>query len=141
MENKYSNGKIYKININNEVYVGSTIMTLKRRLWHHKYSKLTCLNIKDIDVDIELIEDYPCSNGQELRQREQYWIERMECINKRKAYQSKQNRNEYKKQNDKKNYELRKQLISERSKYRKSWGGDKRFHNNLLEIDIDIFTD
>ena len=61
MENKYQEGKIYKIvcNITNEVYIGSTIERLEERLSIHKTAKRkNCMSRNIInrgDYKIELI--------------------------------------------------------------------------------------
>jgi len=97
--NKYENGKIYKItdNTNGNVYYGSTQKTLNRRLSDHKYdykrrekegnvrtsSKIICNN----DFTMELVENFPCSSRKELEERESYYINNFECINKAKKKQ------------------------------------------------------
>jgi len=93
------------------------------------------------------------------------------CINEVKAYRSPEERKEYnkqwKKENKEKiteynkqwkieNKEQREEYITEWKKenkekikeyqkqsheYKSSWGGDPRYHNNLLNIDINIFHD
>ena len=70
MENKYNQGKIYKLvcNITNEIYYGSTIQTLEKRLISHKTRK-SCVSRNIINRDnykIELIKDYPCNNLKEI---------------------------------------------------------------------------
>ena len=87
--NKYRNGKIYKIldNTNNNIYIGSTIQTLENRLRIHK--NLTCSSkeiIKNGDYSIILIEDYPCETDEELRKREQFYMNSGVCINNRNSY-------------------------------------------------------
>jgi hypothetical protein len=92
----YQKGKIYKIidNTNNNVYVGSTCEKLCRRLQKHKSSYKCYLNpnvkqghmrsfdiIKNGDFKIVLIEDYPCNNKEQLLSREQYFIDKIDCIN------------------------------------------------------------
>ena len=74
----YSKGKIYKIlnNIDDEIYIGSTSETLSRRMTRHRslantnpYNKLYKHMIY-IGIDkfyIELVENYPCNNKDELR--------------------------------------------------------------------------
>jgi hypothetical protein len=80
----YSKGKIYKIvdESNEDVYIGSTIQSLDERFnGHHiftDYDKNKC------DCKISLIEDYPCNSKQELEQREKYFIQTNDCINKMK---------------------------------------------------------
>jgi len=94
--NKYQDGKIYKIidNTNGNVYYGSTMKTLNKRLSDHKYdykrrekenntrtsSKIICNG----DFTMELVEDYPCESRKELEEREAYYINNYECINKAK---------------------------------------------------------
>lgn len=38
------------------------------------------------DTQIELVEDFPCMNRDQLRAREQFYIENNECVNKRRAF-------------------------------------------------------
>tara|TARA_R110001599_G_scaffold327406_1_gene540340 strand:- start:9 stop:536 length:528 start_codon:yes stop_codon:yes gene_type:complete len=84
--NKYQEGKIYKIvcNITNEIYYGSTIQTLEKRLISHKTRK-SCVSRNIINRDnykIELIKDYPCNNLKELEEEESNYIRNNICINK-----------------------------------------------------------
>jgi Uri superfamily endonuclease len=67
----YQKGKIYKLwsPQGNEIYIGSTVNSLAKRLGHHKTdsrcnSKYLFENY-DV-VKIELIEEYPCNNKMEL---------------------------------------------------------------------------
>ncbi len=96
--NKYENGKIYKIvsigkNKTNDIYIGSTFLTLKERLKNHlnEYNRKDCNSyctsyeiLKIGEYRIELIENYPCDNDDELRLREaEYIIENLDiCVNK-----------------------------------------------------------
>lgn len=87
---KYQNGKIYKIT--NEdmpglVYYGSTILKLNKRLSQHRYD---CLN-KNIsskilfnteNYKIELVELYSCESKKQLCEREGWYIQNNDCINK-----------------------------------------------------------
>ena len=77
----YSEGKIYLVKFKNDpslVYVGSTKQPLNERFRLHKkdYSISLCKYIHDNydgnwdDWYIELYEDYPCLNKEELRLRE-----------------------------------------------------------------------
>lgn len=109
MINKYQNGKIYKLinKLNNEmIYIGSTINTLKKRFQAHKttfkkkkiFKIYQYINELGIDnIDIQLIENYPCNNKIELLQREEYYI----CLykelimNKIKAYWSNEEKQQY----------------------------------------------
>ena len=93
-QNKYQNGKIYKIwnTINDEIYVGSSYEPLCKRMTCHRSdaklikkqtSKLYKL-MSELGIDafhIELIENYPCDNREELRQREGYYIKLIGTLN------------------------------------------------------------
>ena len=85
-DNKYQQGKIYKLvcNITNEIYIGSTIDTLNSRLNNHKQRK-SCVSRNIInrgDYKIELIKDYPCNSKKELEEEESNYIRNNICINK-----------------------------------------------------------
>lgn len=93
----YQLGKIYKIvdNTNNNVYIGSTCKSLKRRLSGHvgDYKKFIKGNrenttsfdiIKNDDYDIILIDNYSCDYKDELLARERYWCKKIKCVNKNK---------------------------------------------------------
>lgn len=95
-ENKYLRGKIYKIISyqTNEIYIGSTCEPyLCNRLAGHKRDYKSYKNNKHNyitsfkliayeDVQIVLIEDYPCDRKEQLLQRESYWIQLLDCVNK-----------------------------------------------------------
>ena len=87
----YQNGKIYKIecNITNEIYIGSTCEpTLARRLTGHvaqykRYKNCKGNNVTSFkiiergDYNIYLIENFPCTNRDELTKREGETIKNM----------------------------------------------------------------
>ena len=86
--NNYSRGKVYKLvnNVDNEIYVGSTIQSLTQRKAGHKrkavdvpyrrvYQHLNTIGWDN--VEIVLIENYPCQSKEELNARERYWIEEL----------------------------------------------------------------
>jgi len=91
-------GKIYKLysKQQNITYIGSTAMYyLSQRLVTHKSSHKRYLNNKSKssyttsfkileceDYKIELLENYPCANKKQLKDRERYYIENNECVNK-----------------------------------------------------------
>lgn len=97
----YKNGKIYKLvsDQNDKIYIGSTVERyLSNRLAGHITNFKTWLNGKGNyitsfellvldDVRIELIESYPCDNKDQLRAREQHWINihKNDCLNERNA--------------------------------------------------------
>jgi hypothetical protein len=91
----YSNAKIYKIYSyeNDDVYYGSTVDTLSRRMTGHrcdlkKYKEgkktyTTSYKILELTTaKIELVENFPCSSKEELLQREAYYIRNNNCVNK-----------------------------------------------------------
>ena len=93
--NTYQNGKIYKIvDVGyNKCYIGSTVQALSSRMGKHResYKAKTkgCSSFQLFDefglanCKIELVELYPCTSNEELRQREGYHIQAKDCVNKR----------------------------------------------------------
>jgi len=93
----YANSKLYSIRSHqtNKLYIGCTTQTLAQRLAKHKTgyrlwladnSKkyLTSYEILQYDDHyIELIEDYPCENRNQLNRREGELIRAHDCVNKR----------------------------------------------------------
>ena len=90
----YSKAKIYKI-LNTEtadIYIGSTIGPLCKRMWKHKYSstvpykstnklyKLTT-ELGFHKLSIELRETYPRASKEELHARENHWIRQLGTLN------------------------------------------------------------
>jgi len=106
----YQRGKVYAIicNKTGRRYVGSTCEpTLAKRLAKHvsdfkRWEKVgknyvTSYDIiKDGDYHIVLLESYPCKSRDELRMCEQKHINK--CINKNKAFQSREEFQEYHKE-------------------------------------------
>ena len=91
----YSKGKIYCLKScqTNDIYYGSTADTLYKRLSCHKRDYKAYLKgiyhyvssyeiVKYNDCYIELFENYPCLNRDELRQREGEIIKSNKCVNK-----------------------------------------------------------
>ena len=76
----YSKGKIYKIlNIKNDkIYIGSTTLALRSRLWQHRYDAKTkrskiykamrCHGVENFKI--ELIKNYPCESKKQLEDQE-----------------------------------------------------------------------
>ena len=88
----YNKGKIYQIKntIDDDVYVGSTIAPLSRRMVKHKYSAKQQTHyplyqkMNEYGFDkffMELIEEYPCNNKEELRAREGHYIRERATLN------------------------------------------------------------
>ena len=83
----YKNAKIYKL-VNDELnltYYGSTCTALHKRLYQHKSKSNTSsskIMFESGEVKIFLVELFPTENKILLTQRERYFIENNECINK-----------------------------------------------------------
>jgi len=112
--------KIYFIvDINGLVYIGSTIQELKDRFASHKSIKKyntdnTRSSILDLDNSIiECIEE--CTEDMR-KERESYWINNIDCVNKIKYdFDSKK----YKKEYSEKNREKKKEYMKEYEKLEK----------------------
>ena len=99
MDNKYKNGKIYKIvDVGySKCYFGSTCEELSQRMARHRYKypqylkgkmhKIRVFGLFDEfgveNCKIELVELYPTNSKAELQQREGYYIKNNDCVNKR----------------------------------------------------------
>ena len=159
----YNNSKIYKIvdNTNNNIYIGSTTEKyLSSRLSKHlgNYKRFlegkvkTCCSCKLIfennNFYIELLELVNCNSKDELHKKERYYIENNVCINKNipgrtnKEWKddNKEKIKEWKKEYKQKNKEKIKEYQKELRIYLLSWGGDIRYYNNLLKIDVNLFA-
>lgn len=83
-------GIIYKItdNTNGNVYYGSAEMTLEKRMSIHKSGvnyEYTCASskiIKNGDYEASVLEEGEYENRFQLRERERWYIENNECVNK-----------------------------------------------------------
>ena len=96
MSQDFIKAKIYKItnDYNDDVYVGSTCDTLVKRFNTHKRHSIfekrkkgplhTLMNEIGFDrFRIELVEDFPCNDKYQLRQRESKYIREIGTLNKR----------------------------------------------------------
>ena len=145
MVKDYQKGKIYKVYCltggNEDVYYGSTVQTLAQRMTKHRewyFYKTKYYTIMDIfdkfDVKnciIELVENYPCNNTEELRAREGYYHRNFPCVNKNIAGRSKlehyadnrdyllQQKKEYYADNKDKFSEYHKERYEEKKEYMK----------------------
>ncbi len=149
----YKFGKIYKLidNTNGNVYVGSTAeTTLARRLSGHRgkckafYMKGQGNYVKSFDIinnndyKIILIEEYPCESKDQLLQREQQWMDKIDCINQVRA--NGHDRKKCVKKYDDKNKAKSKEYQRKVMKWKYTWGGDINSHNNnLLKIKLSFF--
>jgi hypothetical protein len=83
----YSKAKIYKLVGYGLTYYGATTQSLSQRKTEHKTQKSNKCKSKEIfkfgdDIDIVLVENFPCKNKEELHKREREWIENNECVNR-----------------------------------------------------------
>ena len=84
---RYNNGKIYKIinNFNDMVYIGSTCLPLRKRIFNHKKEQRAGRSpnrhlfqlVREApngwdDFQIVLVETCPCTNKDELLRHEEY---------------------------------------------------------------------
>jgi len=148
--------KIYCIeDINDLKYVGSTKLTLKRRLCAHRkhiknIKQRQCSSIK-LNLDNCIIYELEETDEEHRLEKEKYWIHKIDCVNERKYdFDKKEYEKEYREKNIdkikekvkqyyKQNRDELKEKEKQRHHYRNSWGGDKRYNNNLLLIDLSIF--
>jgi hypothetical protein len=135
----YQLGKIYRIvcNTTGLVYVGSTCEpTLAKRLQAHKshykhflknnetHLHLSSYRILENDnYEIILIEKCPCDSKDELHQRERFYIESMDCVNKNVPGRTKEDDIAYRRENKeiikergKKYYDEQREIILEKKK-------------------------
>lgn len=85
----YSKGKIYKVWSPSHpelgVYIGSTIQPLYKRLYGHKSVSNECSSKQLMscdDIRIDLLEEYPCENKDQLNAKEGEWILKGGCVNR-----------------------------------------------------------
>jgi hypothetical protein len=141
MSKDYSKGKIYRLTCNDLdlVYYGSTIQTLEDRLAKHyndykaykdekEYSNY-CSSFKLIEsggLEIELVMEYSCNSKRELEEVEQTYIENDICVNRQRAYTTKQQRLEDNRILDRKR---------NKTEYRKNYNKNNKLANKFL-LDI-----
>ena len=107
----YSKGKIYTIRYKKDptlIYVGSTVCDLTKRMWGHRasihrekdYNMMLYKKMRETDdIDnwyIELYEEYPCDNKEQLHKREGEIIRDISTLNVRIAGRTQK---EYREQN------------------------------------------
>jgi hypothetical protein len=123
----YTKGKIYKIYspTKNLMYIGSTTRNIAQRMAEHvshfkrykngKGNLFTSFKILECeDYKIELIENYPCNNSQQLTKKEGEHIKILDCVNKKIEGRTEEDKKEQKKEY----IEANKEVIKE---YQKEW--------------------
>ena len=134
MDKLIKQAKIYMIydNTNGNVYYGSTIKTLKQRLYYYKYPSSRCISkeiIKNNNYIIKEIETIYYIHYHKVLWRERWYIEEFECINKNSPIITNEERKENKKKYDEENKEQKKQYQKDYDKehkeqiaeYQKEW--------------------
>lgn len=118
----YSKSKIYKlttIHNNDLVYYGSTVNSLchRKAIHKHKFKKgiLDCSSIKLFelginDVKITLVEILNCNSKEELLQREKFYIDNNNCVNKNNPIKTLDDYNKFNKEYYQKYYQLNKKI-------------------------------
>ena len=127
----YKNGRTYQIRntVDDDVYVGSTTQTLCKRMAKHrvdmnaptKLHRPLYVKMQGYGVDcfyIELIEECPCENKEQLRKREGHFIREIATLNMCQAGRTKKEWHEENKPR-KKEYreENKEQIAATNSKY------------------------
>ena len=144
----YQKGKIYSIrsHLTEDVYIGSTCNRLSDRMAQHRYdakNNIGSCKSKTIfdfeDAYIELIEDYPCENREQLNRREGEIIRATICVNKGIAGRTKKEYNEDNKEaiaEQKKQYrEDNKETITEQKKqYREQIKEETKEYNKQYRL-------
>ena len=116
-------------------YIGSTKRSLKSRLYNHIKEVKYCSS-QELDLENCKIYTLEKTDEENRKVREQYWMDNTECVNKCKVIGNKKERE---KQYHQENKVKRNQYRRNYHKFIISWGGDSRYNNNLLKIDLDIF--
>ena len=108
--NKYSEGKIYKVvnSINDDFYIGSTTVSLSRRMACHRQSakvntSTLYMKMREVGIkyfSIQLITYYPCSSLHELFMKEDEYIHQLKpCLNMHMNISSDERKEELRKNN------------------------------------------
>ncbi len=122
IDNKYHDSRLYKITSRNQpqlVYIGSTFFTVEDRLKMHensynrysngKYHYVSSFDIlKHGDYEITELCEVFCNSDMELRQEEQSMIDSIgpdKVVNKKKAYQNPEEKQDNDKQYSKQYYQ------------------------------------
>lgn len=115
--------------INGLKYIGSTTQELYNRMACHRYEKKNNKYCSSCKLDLYNCKYYVLEKCQESnrKKREKYWINNTNCVN-------------YMKLNFERDKWNRKNYLILRKDYNNTWGGDRRYHNNLLCIDVNLFN-
>jgi hypothetical protein len=168
----YTKGKIYCIRSPNTdlIYIGSTCQKLSQRMGEHRINiKKNNITSKIIfeygDAYIELLENYPCNNKEELLKKEGEHIRSNNCCNKCipsrtpkeyyeqyrekiKEYQkeyyedNKEHKKEYRERNkEKQYYEDNKEKLKEYQKQYRERNKEEKLKEKINEIKNEILKE
>lgn len=137
----YANSKIYKIicNKSGSMYIGSTTCKLCVRLSQHRklfkegLSGTSKLVLQNGDYNIFLLEDFPCERKEQLLARERYYIETLDCVNKKVPLRTQA---EWYKEN--KDRLIKKQIMWNNANREKCMEYQARFKNKTKGIVINL---
>jgi hypothetical protein len=131
----YKHGKIYTVRCKTDdtlIYVGSTTQPLSERMAKHKYDSIRIPTICFYqyinnwnDWYIELFENYPCENKEQLNKREGEIIREIGTVNKIIAGRTKKEWYEDNKDKKKEYYEDNKDILKEKAKEYRETNKDK----------------
>ena len=125
----YTNGKVYRLCCGDiTLYIGSAAQPLSVRMSGHRRHKTSKFFGRE-DVRIVLIEAWPCANRDELRRREQHYIDHAEALfpnvelrNEVRAYATPEDRKAY----DVRHNATEKRAVSKKRFYETKKGKDSR---------------
>jgi len=146
----YSKGKIYTIRTYqcDDIYIGSTTQRLCERIREHRNNYKYWLEdnnkkymysyeiLKYDDYYIELLEDYPCENKQQLKKKEGEYQREMKCVNKRIECRTKK---EYYIDNKEQIKEYHKQYYNDNKEKAKQYHNDNK--EKILEYQKQHYID
>jgi hypothetical protein len=136
----YSKGKIYMVvcRKTGKQYVGSTTKQyLSQRLDTHRSDYKAWLNktgnycysvlvLENEDYYIKLLQLYPCTCNDELRMKEQEYIDANECVNHNKSYRSEEDKKEYTKEYNAEHKEEKKEYYEEHKEEKKEYAEEHK---------------
>ena len=134
MKVDYSQAKIYKItnDFNTDIWIGSTCDTLVKKFSVHKADAIRSLRkdciihnlIREHGFDrfrIQLIEDFPCEDLYQLRQRQGHHIRELNAINKYADDKDYRGKNKEHIREQKKEYSQKPEVKERIKEYRKEY--------------------
>ena len=151
--NKYKNSKIFEIINKKGRFIGSTFsLALSNKLASYRRDYLNYIKgLKKYNVvfeilkhgcyKINLLELYSCSSIDELRAREQFWIEKLSCINK--DYENFENdvSQDVKIENDVSQDVKIENDVSQDVKIENDVSQDEKVENDAIKIEADVSQD